>query len=296
MDPMDESIDGAAERNGSTFRQGEVETPRVEMKRQGEELEAGQVSQRPRTEDFAAAVKAGQRASIKFKEAWRMWVSRQPYLGEGRSPPLDPTRYDESQLRAFFESVGSTFLNNSQHFSGRQPPRDNFALVPRKPEFASIGGRGGGGPVYEMVEFVKAGQKNRQEFRDAWKLHCDEFANGTKDPNNHDGPFFVSFAFRYGVSVLGSEDWAQPHLGALSNIAVPLLVDSIKTGQRYDPEWKDMWISFCDKQASAPGTYDPARQDGGSLLQFMETVGLRNFGDRSWCQIFLTGVKGKEYQ
>jgi len=143
----------------------------------------------------------------------------------------------------------------------------------------------------QMVSFIKVGQKNSPEFKEMWKAHCDSCGGGTKDPSKHDTTFFTGFLFRFGMKELGAQDWALPHLQGVSSIVSPVIVQAIKKGQREDPEWKAAWQTFVAEESSARGTLDPSRQDAGSLLQFMEDVGIQNFADKSWMAPFVMGTE-----
>lgn len=141
----------------------------------------------------------------------------------------------------------------------------------------------------KMVNFIKEGQKNSAEFKDMWKAHCDTFGSGTKDPSKHDETFFTGFLFRFGMKELGAQEWALPHLQGVSTVVSPVIVQAIKRGQREDPDWKAAWQNFCTEESACKGTLDPTRQDAGSLLQFMEDVGIEQFADKSWVAPFVMG-------
>jgi len=277
------------------------------MKRSHHDGRGGNDSQRRRVSldenGLREAVKVGQRASPEWKEAWCLWCDV-----NGQSI-YDPAKYEAHKLAQFFKEVGSAFARNSS--SGRRErnysPRGSrktgssvrsSAGHPLKqqppPPLMMNHHQGGASKSRDMVDFIKTGQKTRSDFKDMWRDHCDTYGGGTKDPNGHDDAFFTSFLFRYGVSEIGSQDWAKDHLSIVSTIAQPYIIAAIKAGKREDPTWKEAWANFVNEHATDKGTLDPARQDCASLFEFMETVGLAQFADKPWILDFMGGKQPAE--
>jgi len=255
-------------------------------------------------EALAQAVKSGQRASPAWKQAWRLWAEAQPPMDAHRGPPLDPNRWPMESLKSFLEEVGTAYIQTVRSSGAgfgygvtpavaALPPRTTSGTTPAPRIRVNNNGMSYEGTgmsaddVEKLVQFVKTGQRI-SPFKEMWVQHCQDHGKGTFDPRKHEAMFFVAFAFKYGVGTLGSEEWAQPYLNVLSRVAFPLLVHAIKTGQRADAEWKATWSAFCDDQGIQ--MKDPARHDPGSLLQFMEQHGVKNFATKPWVQCFLTGV------
>jgi len=196
-----------------------------------------------------------------------------PFHGGPSGPPnfssfLGPKSPRESQPPNFPEREWSPR-------NGPQPPYmafNNARMGPPPP----ARGRGFSNPA--LVDLVKAGQRNKEGFKDTWRRFCTEHGGGTMDPRMHPVPFFVGFSMYYGVERLGKEEWAQPFLSALGNAGSPILIQIIKKGQRESEKWKQQWSKFCNESAGA--RKDPALHEPRSLFQFVGDVGVTTYGEK----------------
>jgi len=277
-------------------------------------------------EDLVHAVKVGQRTSPEWKEAWGHWCESH---GEGTLDPAkyDAQFLREflANLGAYYMAsaeqvvrmpvatrgvLGSVDNSVGQRMTkgggerrislkpGRPAPGGEVRVM-QHPVGAAITQKqmamappvlGAVDLTQRMPDFVKMGQKKSEEFKQMWNDHCNTYGQGTKDPRKHNASFFTSFLFLYGISKIGSQDWTAPYLQDISNIAFPFVVATIKHGQRMrDEEWVAAWQDYCNNRATNKGTFDPARQDPGSLFQFIETVAIPDFSETKWMKEFLQG-------
>lgn len=239
-------------------------------------------------ESLQEAIKVGQRVSFEWKDAWHHWCDAR---AAQRQSVYDPAKYPADALTDFFRTMGGLY---GQYYRG--PPRDTR--------------RGGGGPGPQMehgytsrrtgrqyeediadtlIEMVKCGQRQSPEWKEGWSAFCSEYAGGQNDPRKqaHNPVFFVAYCFRFGLSTLGTEPWAQPFLSAIAKAAMPVVVKAIKDGQRNSTAWKEAWGAFCDTKGIQ--FRDPSRHDAGSLLHFMDTVALAKFSTEPWVEPFISG-------
>jgi len=268
------------------------------------------------------AVKVGQRASPEWKDAWRHWCDRQGHT------VYDPAKHPSEFLKDFFRMMGNLYINDqmegnlygnplttSQRPAQRfvtQSDTDRFTIrqdrseIKRRPHLDQ--GRDGmrrpgmnstatmpaAQDVQTLQDMIKAGQRNNASWKESWAEFCAENGNGINDPKKHahNPAFFVAFCFRFGLSTVGREDWAQAYLPAIAKTAMPLIVDAIKQGQRSSQEWKDKWSEFCTENDSK--FMDPTRHDAASLLQFIDTVALTQFEHEPWMEPFVSGGPGTQ--
>lgn len=270
------------------------------------------------------AVKVGQRASPEWKDAWRHWCDRQGHT------VYDPVKHPSEFLKDFFRMMGNLYLkdqvegnafgnqmNPLSSTRNSQPQRSTQRFVTqsdgdrytirrdrsepkRRPQQDGLRRPG---PVSTtampqpqnnqcLQDLIKAGQRNNNSWKEAWGEFCAEYGNGINDPKKHahNPAFFVAFCFRFGLSTVGREDWAQTYLPGIAKTAMPLIVDAIKQGQRSSPEWKEKWSEFCTENDSK--FMDPTRHDAASLLQFIDTVALAHFEHEEWMAPFVSGGPG----
>jgi len=254
---------------------------------------------------LAEAVVNGQRVSRSWNEAWKLWVTLQPYTGRHKTPPCDPARWSPEQLKIFFDELAQCYMelrgkryspDVRQRFGeshirspgGFDPYMQQFeqpigrSRQPWERELAppqnldiqtgfGIRMRGFTDPL--LIQFVKDGQRNSQSFRDFWSQHCQEHGGGTFDPRKHATPFFVGSALCYGVERLVQEEWAKPYLGAIGLAGQPLLGRVIKNGLKN--ELKESWASFCEQKGET--RKDPILFDPQTLFEFMGSVGMDTY-------------------
>lgn len=263
--------------------------------------ERGPRSQRQRIDESALheAVKAGQRVSPEWKDAWRHWCESTGHT------MYDPTKHGVDHIAGFFRHVAQCYMQNDRQHGGyvnmanafgqppnparpptqRHRPQHGYQSPGISKKFSAVGNGGCG----ELIELVKAGQRANPTWKESWADFCQANGNGLNDPNKHSkNPlFFVAFCFKYGLGLLGAEEWAQPYLSNVAQVAMPYIVEAIKQGQRADQQWKEKWIQFVEETGST--FRDPNRHDAGTLLQYMDTVAMPQFSERAWMQSFLTG-------
>jgi len=169
---------------------------------------------------LADFVKAGQRASVHWKNAWQVYCS---LYGNGMNAP---SRYDDSHITGFIDYVGQLahadlqavaeeqgVALDGQAASKRPAPSQSFMPPAKRPAVgAGFGGGGkgkdfGGGassaqddPVkFALVDKIKQLQRSNIEAKEAWWAYCDESYRGVKDPNRHDIPSLEAFLAQFGL-------------------------------------------------------------------------------------------------
>mmetsp|Transcript_121532 Transcript_121532/g.227140 ORF Transcript_121532/g.227140 Transcript_121532/m.227140 type:complete len:716 (-) Transcript_121532:35-2182(-) len=106
---------------------------------------------------LVARVKAGQRGSDAFREAWMR------YCEENGGGSRDPARHDMDFLSGFLAVAPSD-----------QPPELTEEHM-------------------RLVAQVKSLQRTNKDFQEAWWKHCDENGGGKRDPARHEADFLENF-------------------------------------------------------------------------------------------------------
>jgi hypothetical protein len=190
-------------------------------------------------------VKVGQRSDPAFKQAWVQYCDTQ-YDGT-----KDPSRHTAESLHLFLVSGAQGHDGASQQAAG--------------------------GP---LVEQVKAAKRSDPSVKEAWMHYCNTYGDGTMDPARH-----TEDSLRQFLSTVGQGGQPPPrpmgkgmqvHRGPPQNVTAPVaagaqLVEQIKTGQRYDPAFKEAWNTFCD--AYCEGIRDPHRHPTVNLTLFLSQQG-----------------------
>lgn len=132
-----------------------------------------------------------------------------------------------------------------------------------------------------MVKFIKHGQAVSEDFKVEWSRFTMDHGGGTRDPRKHEIPFFIGFLLCFGVEKLASEGWALEYQEELMEKGRPILVAAIKKVQS-DTQAAGSWDEYCD---SSRGSHDPERHEPGSLLQFMEQIGVKNYGEKGLMEL-----------
>jgi len=104
------------------------------------------------------------------------------------------------------------------------------------------------------------------------------------------GPLFlVAFALSFGLAELMDAQWAADFVGSLKEVSKSYLIETIKAGQSADLKWAERWKEFADKKKR--GTRDPSKHEAGSLMEFFDTVALRQFRDAPFVQPYISGLE-----
>lgn len=252
----------------------------------------GEMAPQEGVSDVVDRVKALCRADPANKMAWCNWCD----VNAGGTK--DPSRLEESQLRAFFEDFES----------GR---------------IQAVEKQSGDGSQDELSAAVKLGQKLSPAWKAAWVRYCQVNGESTYDPARHTREFLLGYMEFLGKTALGGLGAVQPaafgrgahgavqhgsvvlrHGPAVYGVhvaprrAAPLLevppakrrrvagnfepaasggaeveamVAKVKALQKTDPSRKQQWSDFCDQQGS--GVKDPSRHDAQSLQAFFSQIG-----------------------
>ncbi|CAD7959868.1 unnamed protein product [Amoebophrya sp. A25] len=254
---------------------------------------------------YAEVIKTGQRSSTNFKNAWHQFCE------QNNQAMYDPNKHDQSFIQQFLDHMGKAFLNSHgmpSSAQGQAPPAitpitgasggryGSEGQSPANGYNADGGGKGKGkfrsnvqvdGSLGRVIELVKQGQRNSQDWKTLWIDWCQENGNGIHDPTRHSACFIIAFVLKYGLAEVVSAPWASPYLVSLGELAKPYMVATIKKGQSMSEVWKEQWGLFADSKAN--GTRDPQRHDAGSLMEFFDTIALQQFGNEAWMQPYVTG-------
>lgn len=172
-------------------------------------------------------VKQWQRSSLSSTGAWQSLCDER-----GDEGCYDPVGYDEAFLRAALAELQNGDV-----------------------------GRGDGHPS-RLAEKVKEFQRSALANTQIWKEYCDEYGDGSYDPNWYDDVFLKA-----ALAELGNGDAARGDKGS------GRLSDGVKEFQRSSIENTQMWKDYCDDWGD--GSYDPAWYDGAFLkaaLDYMYTA------------------------
>merc|ERR1712048_172841 len=109
-----------------------------------------------------------------------------------------------------------------------------------------------------FVNKIRQGQKQSEDFKQAWIEHCMAYGGDVRDPARHNAEFIRQFL------MVAPEVEAQdqdPRRAAL--------IRQIKDGQRISEEFKAAWWTFCAE--SGRGLNDPAKHPTNYLQTFIES-------------------------
>jgi len=208
---------------------------------------------------LAEAIKSGQRVSNGWKEAWKLWVSAQRNPnGINRPPPNDPYRWPTERLEEFFEEIGSFFVGGDS----QEPPP--FQGRPFR-----------GGPPRSAPSFSDFG--NRPSFGEPYR----PFSTPSRSPPPFRGPGFMAGERPRQKGYGGDFGFGPPPTPRSS----PVLVQFIKTGQRNDQGFKEIWRRFCTEHGG--GTMDPSKHNTPYFVGFIMYYGVQKLSDEDWAQDFL---------
>jgi len=224
-------------------------------------------------------------------------LQQNPPVREIRTEPANNKRNEKRSTHKFVTHVvnlprqhGAMMNQHRERSEPRRPHLDQSKDSHGRPGQTSVNATTAAPEtIRDLEDMIKAGQRSNNTWKELWSEFCTENGNGMNDPKKHahNPAFFIAFCFRFGLSTIGREDWAQQYLPAISKTAMPIIVDAIKQGQRSSTEWKERWSEFCAQQGSQ--FMDPSRHDAASLLQFIDTIALTDFEHEMWMQPFVTG-------
>jgi hypothetical protein len=166
--------------------------------------------------DLANWVKIGQKSSRAFKDGWATYC--QMYGGSLN----DPAKHDPTYISEFINYVGQLVMENlqAQQMQAQQmympPPMmagppvgampgakrrmaESFSEPPRKraaPPRQSAGGDGDAEKA-ELVDQIKALQRQDKSAKEAWWQYTDDNHGGVHDPNRHDKEVLREFLNNY---------------------------------------------------------------------------------------------------
>jgi len=126
----------------------------------------------------------------------------------------------------------------------------------------------------DLLDRVKVLQKSG--YREQWAIYCDQFGNGTRDPNRHNETFLAGFLnyIQGGGAPTGAYSSASTMPNGVTYNSAPMnrmsekdfLVNEVKALQRQG--LRVDWASYCDAYGS--GVRDPSRQDPMFCKRFID--------------------------
>lgn len=156
---------------------------------------------------------------------------------------------------------------------------------------------------------IKAGQKADESWKLAWIEWCDAYGNSLNDPYKHNSSlndpykhnscFVVAFVFNFGLTNIVGQPWANDFLVSFGELAKPYMSECIRKGQSESMKWRDRWAEFIKGRHNS--ARDPRRQEPGSLMEFFDTIAIREYRSESWMQAFINGsemqafINGSDY-
>lgn len=190
---------------------------------------AGVESLDPIKDKLVQEVKTFQRTGHSAREAWQNYADQN--LGGSR----DPARHDAVTLRHFLKQHGP-----------------------------------GAGDLLkdQLVQQVKAWQRQSAEQKEIWHTYADTQLGGVRDPARHDTATLQGFARTYALPSLAPDPAPPPRPGSGDPVK-DKLVQQVKAYQRKGQTEKDTWHNHADAQLG--GIRDPARHDAQALQDFLVT-------------------------
>lgn len=205
---------------------------------------------------YADAVRAGQRSSPNFKNAWHQFCD-----SEGQ-PVYDPAKQSPEFLQQFFDRLGVFFLKAT----GQEPIEHNIRSS----------GKGNGRQSQNNLQLQNANHSARRGSQMSGYVspRNDHSPRGTGQHNNdyHNGR--------------NSEVNLNPPTSTAQ--ALGQVVELIKLGQRNSRDWKTSWIQWC--QQNGGGVHDPTRHDSMFIIAFVLKYGLADVVQAKWARNHLIAL------
>eukprot|EP00440_Ansanella_granifera_P005777 gb/GFBE01006266.1/.p1 GENE.gb/GFBE01006266.1/~~gb/GFBE01006266.1/.p1 ORF type:complete len:393 (+),score=71.49 gb/GFBE01006266.1/:1-1179(+) len=198
-------------------------------------------------------VKLIQRSSEELKADWHK------FCDEEQGGIRDPVRHDAAFLQRFLMT-----------------PQAAAALASFPQQLSADGeGQAARDPMHpNLVSQVKRAQRNN--FKEAWRQHCDAEAGGMRDPGRHTVASLRRFLGSIDLPPDPSDGTGRARnrnpSAAQQKATDMMLVEKVKTAQRTSSTLKDLWRSMCD--AEALGVYDPLRHSDAFLSRYLESHGI----------------------
>mmetsp|Transcript_122768 Transcript_122768/g.342073 ORF Transcript_122768/g.342073 Transcript_122768/m.342073 type:complete len:253 (+) Transcript_122768:133-891(+) len=123
------------------------------------------------------------------------------------------------------------------------------------------------------VSAVKELQRTDPDAREQWRVYCDAFGSGIKDPAKHHVDFVQSFIDKYNGGQRFDASMAavvvpNPQVNLNSNLAL-----LFKEGQRKSQHFRNSWSTYC--QHYGGGRNDPEKHEVSFLAGFLDFLGQR---------------------
>lgn len=247
-------------------------------------------------EGLVNQVKQIQRKDEQSKQLW--WNFCDSSCGGVR----DPNRHDESTLQQFLMTYNGGAMRASMpqvcapKGKGKGPMGLAMGGMMNAAMMAPMMAMPMGGGGNQLVELIKAGQKQSPSWKNAWHSYCTSYGTGKFDPNHYDSAFITSFIEYVGAQALASlgmppeSGGGGVKRGPFEGMALPAakrmamgggigddpqkaeLVARVKEYQRSGQEAKEAWGTYCDSMLG--GVRDPNRHDTEQLQMFLAECGI----------------------
>lgn len=191
----------------------------------------------------------------------------------------------------------------------------------------SYGFQEGGQSLAQMAEFIKTGQRSSINFKNAWHTHCEANGQMMFDPTKQSTEFIQGFLDTLGKAYMAQSGGAagargggygqdngsfgggrggyDQHSGSsptygnrvrantnsrnqAQDPAFGKVIELVKQGQRNSPEWKNMWIDWC--QENGNGVHDPTRHSPCFIIAFVLKYGLAEVVSAHWASPYLVSL------
>jgi len=176
--------------------------------------------------DYVAAVKAGQRSSQNFKDAWHLYCERcgQTYF--------DPARHDNHYLQSFFDQLAQGYITMIKGPNAVGCPTNATGGGATGAGTGTGGGSRTGGP---------GGGNNMSGGGPGGMQSIGPM--GMRQTNNG------SISGGGGANNSGGSQGGQRNFGVgsgrVENTPLKRCQELVKMGQRNSAEWKQLWIDWC---------------------------------------------------
>jgi len=113
----------------------------------------------------------------------------------------------------------------------------------------------------QLAAQIRMGQKNSEEFKEAWWQYVENSGSQFRDPSRHDQEFLQGF-----LAIAPS--YEAP--GGQHDPEHESLVARIKEGQRGSVEFKTAWQEYCNMMGQSK--FDPTRHNADFIRGFLEGI------------------------
>ncbi|CAD7936730.1 unnamed protein product [Amoebophrya sp. A120] len=255
-----------------------------------------QMSKRYYTE-YADVVKAGQRCSTNFKNAWHAYCESQGHV------MYDPAKHEVTFIQGFLDNLGKGYLTmaGQQHqitqngvtaypnaaqsntstpanYGGSRYGSDGAYTSDGTPAGMDYNSSGGG---YTPAGGKKGGGKGGNNY--GYGAAPGNYQNGGGAGN-----------YGYGASnsqqptQMYNHQQGQASQTAANASALGRVIELVKQGQRNSAEWKTMWIDWA--QENGNGVHDPTRHQACFIIAFVLKYGLAEVVSAPWASPYLVSL------